>query len=422
MKHYLKTFNRSGSWVILWYPILFSLFTCNVENTAIFPRGKPLPSGTSLVPLIAKIPMEGIYEVVQGKERFGETVVLRWRLRKLTIFAKDNYLILQTGVKDSTIYMQGFWRVPTSDGNGMANLVIEKNQGARALLNGFRTPTYSINGSFGSGNSEPDQPLQLKFLRPFSPTVTNKDFYIVGHRAGGRTSDRLPVSENSIEMISFTENYGSTGIEVDIRLTKDKVPVLYHDEDINIRLTVKGPINGPIGNFTYDQLSTFVWLIRGEKIPKLEDALNYVVDSTRLEFVWLDIKEGRGALDLVIPIQDQVLKRAQQKGRKLEVLVGVPNDVVLNDLKATPNYKSIPSLCEISPEEARNLSSKAWAPRWTLGTQNDLVAQVQAEGRQVFCWTIDTPGFIDQFIRQGRFDGLLTNYPSIVAYYYYTQP
>jgi glycerophosphoryl diester phosphodiesterase len=187
-------------------------------------------------------------------------------------------------------------------------------------------------------------------------------------------------------------------------------------------LTVKGPINGPIGNFTYDQLSTFVWLIRGEKIPKLEDALNYVVDSTRLEFVWLDIKEGRGALDLVIPIQDQVLKRAQQKGRKLEVLLGVPNDVVLNDLKATPNYKSIPSLCEISPEEARNLSSKAWAPRWTLGTQNDLVAQVQAEGRQVFCWTIDTPGFIDQFIRQGRFDGLLTNYPSIVAYYYYTQP
>ncbi|MFN7600895.1 MAG: glycerophosphodiester phosphodiesterase, partial [Bacteroidota bacterium] len=120
--------------------------------------------------------------------------------------------------------------------------------------------------------------------------------------------------------------------------------------------------------------------------------------------------------------QDKVLKRAQQKGRKLEVLVGIPTEDVLNDFKATPNFSSIPSLCEISPEEARNLNSLAWAPRWTLGTQNDLVAQVQGEGRQVYCWTIDLPSYIEAFIRDGRFDGLLTNYPSIVAYYYYTQP
>jgi glycerophosphoryl diester phosphodiesterase len=398
------------------------LLACGTDNTAIVPKITPLPVGATQVPLVAKVPMEGIYEVVQGKERFGETVALRWRFRKLTIFSQDNYLILQSGVKDSSIYMQGFWRVPTSDGNGTANLMVEKTQGARALMRGFRIPNFSIKGKFGNESNHANRDVEFRFLRSFSSKVTNGDFYIVGHRAGGRTSDRLPVSENSIEMISFTENYGSTGIEVDIRLTKDKVPVLYHDEDINIRLTVKGPINGPIGNFTYNQLTTFVRLIRGEQIPKLEDALNYVVDSTRLEFVWLDMKEGREALDLVIPIQDQVLQRAQQKGRKLEVLIGVPDDVVLNDLKATPHFQSIPSLCEISPEEARNLNSKAWAPRWTLGTQNELVTQVQREGREVLCWTIDTPAYISQFIEQGKFNGLLTNYPSIVAYYYYTQP
>jgi glycerophosphoryl diester phosphodiesterase len=402
--------------------IAINLICCNVENTAIVPRVTPLPVGAVDVPFIAQVPMEGVYEVVSGKERFGEVVALRWRYRKLTIFAKDNYLILRSGLKDSSIYLQGFWRVPTSDGNGTANFVIEKTQGTRTLLRGFRPPSFSIKGKFGSGNEAPQQNFELKFVRPFSGTVTGKDFQIVGHRAGGRTSDRLPVSENSIEMISFTENYGSTGIEIDVRLTRDKVPVLYHDEDINIRLTVKGPINGPIGNFTYDQLNTFVRLIRGERIPKLLDALNYVVDSTRLEFVWLDMKEGGQALDLVIPIQDQVLKRARQKNRKLEVLIGIPTDDVLNDFKAIRNFSSIPSLCEISPEEARNLNSLAWAPRWTLGTQNDLVAEVQSEGRQVYCWTIDVPSYIDAFIRDGRFDGLLTNYPSIVAYYYYTQP
>jgi len=404
--------------------ILFSLFLirCDQETTALVLIVTPLPSGSTAVPFISKIPMEGVYQVIDGKDRFGDIVALRWRFNKLTIFSKDNYLILQSGVKDSSIYMQGFWRIPTSDVNGLANLIIQKTLGARALLMGVKPQILSIKGNFGAGGGVPDRTVEFRYLRPFSSTVTSKDFYIVGHRAGGRTSDRLRVSENSIEMISFTENYGSTGIEVDIRLTRDKVPVLYHDKDINIRLTVKGPINGPIGNFTFDQLSTFVRLVRGEKIPKLEDALNYVVDSTLLEFVWLDMKEGRQALDLVIPIQDKALKRAQQKGRKLEILVGVPDDKVLNDFKAISNHKDIPSLCEISPEEARNLNSKAWAPRWTLGTQNELVTQVQAEGREVYCWTIDQPGFIEQFLREGKFNGLLTNYPSVVAYYYYTQP
>jgi glycerophosphoryl diester phosphodiesterase len=202
-------------------------------------------------------------------------------------------------------------------------------------------------------------------------------------------------------------------------LTKDKIPVLYHDEDINIRLTKKGPLNGPINNFTWLQLSTFVELIRGEKIPKLEDALDYVVDSTRIEFVWLDMKESTEALNLVIPIQDRILKKALAKGRKLDMFVGVPTEDVLNGFKSYPNYRSVPSLCELSPETARDLNSRAWAPRWTLGTQNELVTQVQAEGRKVFCWTIDSPDYIHQFIEEGKFDGLLTNYPTIVAYNHY---
>jgi glycerophosphoryl diester phosphodiesterase len=65
------------------------------------------------------------------------------------------------------------------------------------------------------------------------------------------------------------------------------------------------------------------------------------------------------------------------------------------------------------------LNAKVWGPRWTLGTQNDLVRQMQAEGRKVICWTIDVPAFIRQYINEGEFDGLLTNYPSLVTYYHY---
>ncbi len=101
--------------------------------------------------------------------------------------------------------------------------------------------------------------------------------------------------------------------------------------------------------------------------------------------------------------------------------MGVPTQGVFDALKATPNYQSIPSLSELSPEGARELSSHAWGPRWTLGTQNDLVASVQGEGRLVLTWTIDAPGYIRQYIQTGRFNGLLSNYPSYVAYEFYRQ-
>jgi glycerophosphoryl diester phosphodiesterase len=365
--------------------------------------------------------MEGVYLVTIGKQRFGETVAVKWRGDKLSIFSQSCYVVLLSGQKDSTIFMRGYWRVPTSDGIGLANFSIAQNEGARTILKGSPTTSIIIRGGYGEDNNSPKHEIEFQYLRPFSSAVTSKDFLIIAHRAGGRTSDRLPVSENSIEMIGYTEFFGSTGIEIDIRLTKDKVPVLYHDNDINIRLTTKGPLNGPISNFTWGQLSTFVRLIRGEKIPKLEDALDYVVDSTRLEFVWLDMKESTEALALVIPIQDRILKKAQQKGRRLNVFVGVPTEDVLNGLKSFANYQAVPSLCELSPETARELDSRAWAPRWTLGTQNELVTAVQGEGRQVYCWTIDSPDYIQQFILNGKFDGLLSNYPSLVAYHHYTR-
>jgi glycerophosphoryl diester phosphodiesterase len=402
------------SWVTL------CIFSCTTENPVIVPNLPKPVSGVTPIPEPSTLIMEGVYEVIKGQQRFGETVVVKWYGQKLSLLSKNCYgVLLNTGYKDSTILMQGFWRIPTSDGTGIANFSITKSEGARNILKGIPTTSIIIKGEFGTGNSPPNSNAEFKYLKPFSAAVKTKDFFIIAHRGGGRTSDRLPVSENSIPMIGYTEYLGSNAIEIDIRLTKDKVPILYHDEDINIRLTIKGPLNGSINNFTLDQLSTFVRLIRGEKIPKLEDALDYVVDSTRLEFVWLDMKESTEALNLVIPIQDRIIKKAQSKGRKLSLFVGIPTDDVLNGFKSISNYQAVPSLCELSPELARDLNSRAWAPRWTLGTQNDLVAQVQSEGRKVFCWTIDSPDYIKTFSEEGIFDGLLSNYPSTVAYYHY---
>ena len=62
-----------------------------------------------------------------------------------------------------------------------------------------------------------------------------------------------------------------------------------------------------------------------------------------------------------------------------------------------------------------------WAPRFTLGLQNDAVLQMKAEGRKSFVWTLDEAQYMQQFITEGKFDGILSNYPSLVAYYHYAK-
>lgn len=403
---------------------LFSMSSCNdydlPEIVNIIP---PITDG-QLLNNTSKTKLEGVYKVTKGREIFGDTLILKWNnLNNLSIFGGSNglYAVTKGMKKDSSIYIYGYWRYALNSETGGINLQLNPSEGSNAILseNQPRTSNLIITGKFGLGNNPATEPLEIMFVRPFSEKVLQDDFQILAHRSGGRTSDLLAISENSLEMIGFTENFGSTGIEIDVRLTKDNVPVLYHDEDINIRLTRKSPLNGPLINYTFAEISTFIRLVNGEKIPTLEDALLKVVDSTNLKVVWLDMKSVNNAMASVIPIQQKMLERAKQKNRNLSIYIGLPEREVLNFFKTYANYQSIESLCELSVDDVTDIEAKVWAPRWTLGLLTSDVKAMHAQNRKVFCWTLDNEGFIKKYINEGDFDGILTNYPSIVAYNHY---
>jgi glycerophosphoryl diester phosphodiesterase len=379
--------------------------------------GKPLSDN-------AKTKFEGIYKVIKGKDKFGDTLVLKWNSQGiLSIFGGANgiYAITKGVKKDSSIYIYGYWRFGLNSETGAVNLQINQNDGSSAILstNQKLPSNFVIRGTYGSRNETPERPLELVYVRPFSEKVLKNDFEILAHRSGGRTSDLLGISENSLEMIDFSENLGSTGVEIDVRLTRDNVPILYHDEDINIRLTQKSPLNGPIANYTYPEISRFIRLVNGEKIPTLEQALNKIVDSTNIRTIWLDMKSVNNAMAKVFPIQQRAVERAKQKNRVIKIYVGIPDVEVLEFFKSFPNHKNINSLCELSVEETVSIEAEVWAPRWTLGTLLPEVKQMQAQNRKVYCWTLDNEAFIKKYINEGKFDGILTNYPTIVAYYHY---
>ncbi len=373
--------------------------------------------------------MEGVYIVSDGSGQFGGQVALKWSytvnnrdtLYSLSIVTgKDiSYFIVQGKRYQNSLIFDGYWRKMTNVETGVSRFTISDANGAAGLINGTVPSKGQVvmDGTWGNNSDIPTQRVVFTYDRPL---YAGRKMEVIAHRGGGRTSDYLPYSENSLGMIKYASKMAATGIEVDVRLTSDGVPVLYHDNTLNLRLIQKNGLVGKIEDYSYAQLLSFVRLIDGETIPTLTDALSTVIYSTNLHFVWLDTKYV-GSLDVVRAVQKDALDRAHQLGRDVEIVIGLPGDDQFNHFLQLPDYTQIPALCELSVDDVRESGALIWAPRWTLGTQNDAVVQIQGEGKRAFVWTLDDPPYVEQFINQGNFDGILSNYPSVVAYYSYVR-
>ncbi|MEO7311234.1 MAG: glycerophosphodiester phosphodiesterase family protein [Chitinophagaceae bacterium] len=383
------------------------------------------------IPLAARNAMEGVYSIADITNTFGELAALKWsysikgadtNYHLSGFFGKDiSYFICEGKQLGDSLLFNGYWRKMVGTETGIMRLTVSKNKGAGLLLAPapvIDSGSVVFTGLFGNGQETPGFPIAFTYRRKLHKNTT--PFEIVAHRSGGRTSDLLQVSENSVEMILKTPEFGSTGVEVDVRFTKDGVPILYHDNFLNPREVQKSGLIGHIENYTYDQLSTFVRLVHGEKIPTLREALNAVLYQTPLSFVWLDTKYV-GSVAPVEAIQKEFLQKAAAAGRNLRIMIGLPGKEQYFQFLALQDYKNTPSLCELTPEDVTVANSKIWAPRFTEGIQTEKVAAVHAEGRQVFVWTVDVPDFVEEFVNSGDFDGILSNFPSSVAYNYYVR-
>ena len=374
--------------------------------------------------------MEGMYTIVDGADQFGELAAIKWSYTVngldtsfyISLFCEKevSYFICEARRLDTNILLNGYWRKMLNTETGKGRFTISQKNGAKHLLSPAafnNTDSIVIQGNFGAGTEMADKTIQLKYLRPLYKATP---LQILAHRGGGRNADLLPASENSAEIIKLASRFGATGVEIDVRLTSDGVPVIYHDAALNERLIQKNGMVGPIENYSYTQLNTLVRLLKGEHIPTLREALHTIVYNTPLRFVWLDTKYD-GPMQVMKDLQREFINKSFVNGRPVDIVIGIPDKAALNNLLHLPDYRSTPSLCELSPEDVETTNARIWAPRWTLGTQNEEVAKMHAQGRRAFVWTLDVPGSISSFIKEGNFDGILSNYPSAVAFYHYAR-
>src|SRR4051812_6365125 len=354
--------------------VVSAFLSCQKKYEVVMPdtTGWAMFNDAAALPLTpaSRPAMEGVYSLSNGNDYFGDLAALKWShtskgndttYHLSGFFGKDiAYFICEGKQLNGSILFNGYWRKMVSTETGIIHLTISAAKGATLLLgtNPVASPgSIVVDGLFGNGSANPDRVITLSYTRKLNNSPAS--FEIAAHRSGGRTSDLLPVSENSVAMILKTPEFGSTGIEVDVRYTKDGVPILYHDNTLNLRETQKSGLVGPIENYTYDQLSTFVRLVHGEKIPTLREALDAVVYQTELRFVWLDTKYT-SSIAPTHAIQQEYIQKATAIGRKLDIVIGLPGKDQFDQFLNLADYKNVASLCELGPDESDQINARIW--------------------------------------------------------------
>jgi len=98
---------------------------------------------------------------------------------------------------------------------------------------------------------------------------------IIGHRGA---CEYAP--ENTLDGIHTAADLGVEWVELDVKLTKDEVPIIFHDEELD--RTTNG--HGPVALMTYEDIkqleagSWFAESFAGEKIPTLEEAVDVIIE------------------------------------------------------------------------------------------------------------------------------------------------
>lgn len=233
---------------------------------------------------------------------------------------------------------------------------------------------------------------------------------IIGHRGA-----KAYAPENTIESIHTAADMGCKWVEVDVKLTKDSVPIIMHDDDLD--RTTNG--HGPVANMTYADLcnleagSWFSDSFAGIKIPTLEEVIEVVL--ARDLGINLEIKPCPG-------------REVETAEAMLDLLSQIWDD---RDrlLISSFSYVSLETAMDMAPDWYRGLLLESEpAENWEeladhLDTttvnidgrtaERDLIDTIMDTERQILAYTINDP-MLARKLRSWGVDAMFTDDPDAV--------
>ncbi|UCZ53877.1 glycerophosphodiester phosphodiesterase [Bacillus shivajii] len=233
----------------------------------------------------------------------------------------------------------------------------------------------------------------------------NRQTKIFAHRGSSSTHP-----ENTMEAFQAALQYGADGIELDVQLTKDGVPVVIHDEKVD--RTTNG--NGWVKDLTYNELkqldagSWFDPSFSHTKIPRLEDVLNWLVQTPLL----LNIELKNGFIRYP-EIEKKVLDLVHRYNMQNRVIFSSFNHYSLVDLRKQNRHIEIAILFMEGLYEpwnyAKTVGANALHCYYPVAVP-ELIAGSSQAGMPVRPFTINDEGLIATFIQRGC-NAIMTDFP-----------
>lgn len=222
---------------------------------------------------------------------------------------------------------------------------------------------------------------------------------VIGHRGGAALGP-----ENTLATIRAGLQAGADGVEIDVRLSADGVPVLMHD--VNVDRTTPG--TGRV-----DSLS--IEVLRSLGVPTLSDVLELVPLERRL-IVELKGTPWEAGHDMNEPLARVVAETLTQQEVR-NVTVSSFNPLALAALRA--GAPEVPTGVLTSPafDLGSNLAAavdsgneECHVPAELLDP--DFVVAAHDAGRRVLAWTVNDATEVARFAAWGL-DGVITDDPGI---------
>lgn len=396
-------------------------FSCTEDNITIPEFGNDsqlhelIPRGNDL---LSK--MEGMYFSSNNNDK----IFIISQQQSITILTKENYRFfsLFACIVDSSIILEGYTNLPKFGSQPqLARFVIMKHEGARELVVGEMPGKLILRGAYGNTPATLTDSLIIRYDSPLDSN--DRKFQILAHRGGGANGTCFEAPENSLAIINEVEKHGATGVEIDIQLTKDAVPIIFHDLTFSPRTINSNYLIGNVKNYDYQIIKKLGKYKNGETVATFNEMIDHIRDNTSLQTVWLDVKTPE-----VIPaIMDKVMSIKKGTGnikRKIEIYLGLPSKEIysyfMNNFLNLDSANRPDCLCELETSKVIKCGAKVWGPRWTIGTSENDIRMLHQYGIKTFFWTIDLPEIMDNVISkihtESGADGFITDYPAIATY------
>lgn len=232
---------------------------------------------------------------------------------------------------------------------------------------------------------------------------------IIAHRG---FSGRYP--ENTLIAIEEAIRF-SDMIEIDVQLSKDNIPVVFHDSNLKRTTNVAGKLN----QRTLQELkeldagSWFSINFRNEKIPTLEEVLKIIKDRILLN---IEIKKSSVFKENSI-IEEKILELIKKYKIQEQIIISSFSSLALKRIKILePEIKTAiltrARFLDLSITKAKKLNTLYIHDDKKFFKRN-IIRKSHENNLKINVYTINKKNEMIKFIKKGV-DGIFTDYPDIL--------